>query len=365
MGNNKIQETENLHIRLDENNVICIDPNSVVNEDNLVEPRHTNPEKLVMFVNLEADLIPRTVLSVSDEKGKGRLSSIAGGTLNLMSNQNGKDFDTSWTDYFNPKAYTEKDEVINLVIGAFTGIFPNVPNNMDSSGQGFGIDSISMTVNAIGLPKVSINFVDVRGKTLMSGEQNSPYASFFHLPWPIFYLTIKGYYGKAIRYRLHMTSFTSKYNDGNGNFDITCTFVGQTYAFFSEIPLNGILAAPYLYYIEKSVDVKTNDKEKIITKRISKSSKGYSLLTSIYNEYKTKGLISKDFPVLTLRELISKAKRLDSILEKQIFGSSVDYKVFGGLKELEGVIQNFVDSIKAWTILYLSCLLYTSDAADE
>ena len=84
----------------------------------------------------------------------------------------------------------ENDEVINLVIGAFTGIFPNVPNNMDSSGQGFGIDSISMTVNAIGLPKVSINFVDVRGKTLMSGEQNSPYASFFHLPWPIFYLTI-------------------------------------------------------------------------------------------------------------------------------------------------------------------------------
>jgi len=358
MGNNKIQETENLHIRLDENNVICIDPNSIINEDNLVEPRHTNPEKLVMFVNLEADLIPRTVLSVSDEKGKGKLSSIAGGTLNLMSNQNGRDFDTSWTDYFNPKAYTEKDEIINLVVGAFTGNFMDAPTNMDSSGQGFGIDSISMTVNSIGLPKVSINFVDVRGKTLMSGEQNSPYASFFHLPWPIFYLTIKGYYGKAIRYRLHMTSFTSKYNDGNGNFDITCTFVGQTYAYLSEIPLNGILAAPYLYYIEKSVDVKTNDKDKIVTKRISKSSKGYSLLTSIYNEYKTKGLISKDFPVLTLRELISKAKKLDTILEKQIFGSSVDYKVFGGLKELEGVIQNFVDSIKAWTILYLSNDVY-------
>jgi hypothetical protein len=366
MGNNNIKETENLHIRLDENNVICIDPNSIVNQDNLVEPRHTNPENLVMFVNLEADLIPRTVLSISDEKGKGRLSSIAGGTLNLMRNQNGRDFDSSWTDYFDPKSYSQ-EEIINLNTGiqALTGIFPNpmiVPvENTDNSGQGFGIDSISMQVNAIGLPKVTINFIDVRGKTLMSGEKNSPYASFFHLPWPIFYLTIKGYYGKAIRYRLHMTSFTSKYNDGNGNFDITCTFVGQTYAFFSEIPLNGILAAPYLYYIEKSVDVKKNDKEKIVTKRISKSSKGYTLLTSIYDEYKTKGLIAKDFPVLTLRELISKAKKLDTILEKQIFGESVDYKVFGGLKELENVIQNYVDAIKAWTVINLSNDLYVEN----
>ena len=52
---------------------------------------------------------------------------------------------------------------------------------------------------------------------------------------------------------------------------------------------------------------------------------------------------------------------MDSILEKQIFGSSVDYKVFGGLKELEGVIQNFVDSIKAWTVLYLSNDVYVEN----
>jgi hypothetical protein len=363
MGNNNITDTEKLHIRLDENNVICIDPNSIINQDNLVEPRHTNPENLVMFVNLEADLIPRSILSLSDGNKSGKLQSIAGGTLNLMKNQNGRDFDSSWTDYFDPKGYS-KEEIINFnsAIQAVTGIFPNpmiTPlENTDNSGQGFGIDSISMQVNAIGLPKVSINFVDVRGKTLMSGEKNSPYAAFFHLPWPIFYLTIKGYYGKAIRYRLHMTSFTSKYNDSNGNFDITCTFVGQTYAFFSEIPLNGILAAPYLYYIEKSVDVKKNDKEKIITKRISKSSKGYTLLTSIYEEYKNKGLIAKDFPILTLKELISKAKKLDTILEKQIFGNNVDYKVFGGLKELEGVIQNFIDGVKAWTTVNLSNDLY-------
>ena len=37
MGNNNITDTEKLHIRLDENNVICIDPNSIINQDNLVD----------------------------------------------------------------------------------------------------------------------------------------------------------------------------------------------------------------------------------------------------------------------------------------------------------------------------------------
>ena len=43
------------------------------------------------------------------------------------------------------------------------------------------------------IPQVTIHFVDVRGKTLFESPSNSPYKTFFHLPWPIFYLTIKLY----------------------------------------------------------------------------------------------------------------------------------------------------------------------------
>ena len=345
MGNNNLKENENLHIRLSENNVVCIDPNSIVNQDNFVQPRDLNPEDLVLFVNLEADLIPRSELILPGENEtdkKSTLLSIAEGKIMMMKNQSGGDLDTTWSDFF-----TTNDT--------------KVQSGFIQSGQGLGIESISMNVNAIGLPKVTVNLVDVRGKTLMSGEKNTPYAAFFHLPWPIFYLTIKGYYGKAIRYRLHMTSFVTKYNDTNGNFDITIGLVGQTYAYLSEIPLDGLFTAPYMYGIEVSKDEKTNGNEKTITKKISKTSKGYITLKSVYDEYKAKGLISKDFPILTLRELVSKAKSLDKLLEKELFNNSIDFKIFGGLKELEGKIDDLYKDINIWNAKNLSSDVYIRD----
>ena len=92
MGNNNLKENENLHIRLSENNVVCIDPNSVVNQDNFVQPRDLNPEDLVLFVNLEADLIPRSELILPGENEtdkKSTLLSIAEGKIMMMKNQSG------------------------------------------------------------------------------------------------------------------------------------------------------------------------------------------------------------------------------------------------------------------------------------
>lgn len=109
----------------------------------------------------------------------------------------------------------------------------------DDSGQTFGIDSISVQVKGANFtPQVTINFIDVRGKTLFESPNNSPYKLSSTCPWPIFYLTLKGYYGKAIRYKLHMSKFSSKFNDVNGNFEITCTFIGSTYAHLNDIPLS-------------------------------------------------------------------------------------------------------------------------------
>jgi hypothetical protein len=98
MGNNKISQSENILVKVDVNNLVFVDPNSVQNGDQ-VEPRGIKQENLVMFVNLEADLIPRSVLTASgDSTSKGTLSSIAKGTLSFTQNKgkNGKDFDTAW-----------------------------------------------------------------------------------------------------------------------------------------------------------------------------------------------------------------------------------------------------------------------------
>ena len=346
MANNNLNGSENILVKVDENNLIYIDPNSIVN-GNTVETRGVIPENFVMYVNLEADLVPRSILTAPGGQNIiGSLSSIAKGTLNFLRNQNGQDFDTTWTDSF-----LNSEEVKNNKTGEFTGEF----EQSDSSGQSFGIDSINIAIKGANfIPQITINFVDVRGKTLFESPKDSPYKAFFHLPWPIYYLTVKGYYGKAIRYRLHMTNFTSRYNESNGNFDITCTFVGSTYAYLNDIPLSGMLNAPYMYYIESDSEIKFNNKTGINEKRVKKSSKGYSILKTVYDEYKAKGLLPKDFPVKTLREVIAIAKSLDKILERTIFDQVVDFKLFNGVKEFEKKIIDFENSITAWSNINLT-----------
>ena len=288
MGNNNLKNTENILVKVDQNNVILIDPNSVVEGGN-VAMRSVAQEKLVMYVNLEADLIPRSILSVSgNQQATGNLLSIAEGNLNMLRNANGGDLDTSWTNSF-----IETNQTVTDKNGKQTTLTNNIS---DTSAQSFGIESVNISVKGANfIPQVNINFVDVRGKTLFESPENSPYKAFFHLPWPIFYLTVKGFYGKAIRYRLHLTKFTSKYNGSNGNFDISTTFVGSTYAFLNDIPLTGILNAPYMYAIEQDKEAKYNPNTQQYTKTVSKSSKGYTLLKSVYSDYVSRGLLPKSF----------------------------------------------------------------------
>ena len=69
---------------------------------------------------------------------------------------------------------------------------------------------------------------------------DSPYNVFFNLPYPLFELTIKGYFGKSVTYCLHLVKFEGKLNEGSGNFEIKCEFIGYTYAFLSDM-LMGLL----------------------------------------------------------------------------------------------------------------------------
>jgi hypothetical protein len=57
-------------------------------------------------------------------------------------------------------------------------------------------------------PIVVIDFIDVRGSAIFQNEANlkngtNKYSTFFQLPYPLFELTIKGYYGKPVKYCLH------------------------------------------------------------------------------------------------------------------------------------------------------------------
>lgn len=343
MVNKDINFNENILVKVDQNNLVYIDPNSVIDNNNQIHPRGVYPENFVIYANLEAEIIPRTTLTSDNEKST--LVSIASNNINFLNNKSGQDYDTAWTDvYTNVKPKSDSSDN-NQIVDNF--------NSNDKTGQSFGIDSIQVVIKgANAIPYVTINFIDVRGKTLFESPENSPYQAFFHIPWPIFYLTLKGYYGKAIRYRLHLVKLTTKYNDSSGNFDTTATFVGSTFAFLNDIPLKAMLNCPYMYMVETVLDDGNNNTETI--KKVSKSSKGYAILKNVYSEYKRKGLIEKNFPVKTLRELIVIAQSIDKILEKEILNNVLDSKVFVGLNELDNNISYFRRAVFSWSQKNLS-----------
>jgi hypothetical protein len=94
---NKKTTSNDILVKVDQNNLIYIDPNTVVS-NGIIQQRQVEPENLVIYVNLEADLIPRTTLISGNQTNT--LISISEGTLNFLQNKNGKDYDTTWTDAF-------------------------------------------------------------------------------------------------------------------------------------------------------------------------------------------------------------------------------------------------------------------------
>lgn len=346
MANNKINFNNDILIKVDHNNLIYIDPNSVVS-NGVVESRGNEVEKLVTYINLEADLIPRTVINA--DKNKGNILTIAKGNFNLLQNKTGKDFDTSWTEAYIATSQNGTDGDGNTVF-----------KQDGQSTQSFGIESINITTaGANFIPTIQITFIDVRGKTLFESPKNSPYNAFMHLPWPVFYLTIKGYYGKAIKYRLHLVSFNTRFNPSNGNFEIDTKFVGSTYAFLNDIPLEGILNAPYLFSSESDEKATHNNKTGNWEKKIKKTTKGYRILKNVYQEYINNGFLPKDFPVKTLREVIVIAGRLNKILEKQLFSTKgVDPGILAATKEFDDKVTQLESVVKTWKTKNLSIDYY-------
>ena len=114
-----------------------------------------------------------------------------------------------------------------------------------------GITSIDIEFNPSMAPMVTINFIDVRGSSIFQNEENilnnrgNKYTTFFQMPYPMFELEVKGYYGMPVKYCLHMLKFNSKFNSRTGNFEITCNFVGYTFALMSDMLIGYLKAIPF------------------------------------------------------------------------------------------------------------------------
>ena len=131
----------------------------------------------------------------------------------------------------------------------FTDLTTVFDKDNDSS-ENLGITNIDIDFNSSYAPLITINFLDLRGSSIFQNESQlnnneNKYSVFFQLPYPLYELTIKGYYGKPVKYCLHMTKFNSKFNSQTGNFEITGNFIGYTYAMLSDMLLGILKAIPY------------------------------------------------------------------------------------------------------------------------
>jgi len=196
------------------------------NEVRIVDPNplhQTVPhEDLFIYVSLRAK-----------QKSKSILTETSDTTMTLI-NEN-----KSSVDLITPQSETIQGSALFKSKPNLTTDWTEIGGNFSTDNigkdlEGFGITSIDIEIKSQQTPKVVVNFVDVRGATLFEQGSCSPYGLFFNLPYPIFELTVKGYYGRPVNYYLNLVKFNTKFNSSTGNMECTAEFIGYTFAFLSD-----------------------------------------------------------------------------------------------------------------------------------
>ena len=343
-------QTKNVYVDTEYDNVILVDPNLVQAEDGSPIPRLVQHEDLVYYANLETKIVPRTKLASGESLDviNTTIASFIGGNsndnLNFLKPKNKKGtFDTSWSDQITGDqsrvggGFNQTNEQVSTVTdnnGAKKLIFNrNITNYQDT--QTLGIKSISVKVTAAGIPQVDMTLVDVQGRTLFEQGENSLYSIFFNLPYPAFFLTLKGYYGKAVRYQLALISFNAKLDPKSGNFDISLKMIGRPSALLFDTLMGYGKTAPKMFKREYFIGGETstsnqNGVSKNAEQKIT-TTLGRQRLEQVYEEYEEKKLIPPGFPRLSIEDFQYRIQGFEKWLE--------DYKQKQNLQVLGNVYK--------------------------
>ena len=77
-----VNNGENILVEFDYQNITVIDPNKIIDNDGKVSERLINHEDLVIYANLECNVVPRTKLAVGVPLDES-LKTISVGKINL------------------------------------------------------------------------------------------------------------------------------------------------------------------------------------------------------------------------------------------------------------------------------------------
>jgi len=354
---------ENIFVDFDYQNIIVVDPNKVVDEQGNVKERFIKQENLVMFANLECVLPPRTKLSVGNSALDG-IESVNIASINFLKPQIGDKLANTYTDEITGKGSLERDSD-----GNFLGVNQNVQTTLrrpDKPGEFYdfkqqrsngeigtvdngmlGITSISVQYGTDYTPVITMSLEDIKGRALFEAGNNSPYRAFFSYPYPLFTLTLKGYYGKAIKYPLMLIDFKTKIDSESGNFSIDLKFMSYKYTMTSQISMQTIQNVPHMY--RTTIDVNSNQNPTTKTNEVTKIelTKGYQKILEVYNDYKSKGLIPDDFPPLTLVQL---QRKLDSFVSNTLANfKKQDLTAFTNAQTYRNLLTELNNKIRSTT----------------
>lgn len=216
-----------------------------VNEDHLINVQSNeailNPlEDYCIAVDLEVCIPDRKSCGFANENGEVTYMSFSSTkrTISFMNGTNGT-LTTNFTD------------VSSL-------------NPGDSTPECLGIENIDITFDSWLYPQVTIKFVDVRGAALMMPEETeyqqenhdgrpnkrdyiqSVYKALFSIPYPIFKLKVKGFYGLGATYYLCPEDTHIELDSTTGNFILTVKFIGHRFRVFADLPMSYICVAPFM-----------------------------------------------------------------------------------------------------------------------
>ncbi len=199
-GNRPGDNSGNVLVEFDYNNIIVVDPNKTIDAFGNISERLVDHENLVMFANLEAEVLPRTKLAVGGSpEDRARVISVA--KINFLKPTENTFLTTGYYDELTGKGTRNglgDNQTRIQTIAPNDGTKPydrvtvNNPGNVSTDNGLLGITSINVRTNSSFVPQVTVLLEDIQGKALFELGDNSPYAAFFNLPYPPFYLTLKG-----------------------------------------------------------------------------------------------------------------------------------------------------------------------------
>jgi hypothetical protein len=318
-----VNNSENILVEFDYQNISVIDPNKVIDKDGNIKERLINQEDLVYYANLECSVTPRTKLALGVPQDQS-IQTVSVGKINFLNPGFKKFLDTNWSDELTGKGTLQGKGVnqpkINITQNPDVSDDYYISQSLMSDGQPgavdnglLGITQINISYGLDFMTEVNITMEDIKGRALFEAGNNSPYAGFFNLPYPLFYLTIKGYLGKAVRIPLMMQTFNASFDPSSHNFRIQCKFYTYKYTIMGDITWGQIMSVPQMYRIKidsTNTSSTSTDGSKNAT-TVKYSSGGYQKMKELYSEYKSKGLIDENFPEITLLEL---KKRLGQLI---------------------------------------------------